>query len=153
MTEILFYHLERARLETVLPELLEKTLANGWKAIVRASTRDRVEALDEYLWSYRDDSFLPHGGADVDDPTTVRQPVWITDGEATPIDADVLFLVDGAVQAVEGLSAFSRCVTIFDGGDEEAVADARRFWKTAKEAGCSVAYWKQSSEGRWEKQA
>ena len=39
MTEILFYHLERAALESVLPGLLEKSLERGWKAVVRAGAR------------------------------------------------------------------------------------------------------------------
>ena len=153
MTEILFYHLERARLEGVLPELLEKTLAKGWRAVVRAGSRERVDALDGHLWSYRDESFLPHGAGAVDDKTSSHQPVWLTDGDETPNAADVLFLVDGASQKPEGLDKFIRCVTIFDGGDETAVADARSFWKGSKEAGHDVTYWKQSAQGRWEKQA
>ena len=46
MTEVLFYHLQRAPLERVLPELLERSLARGWRAVVRAGYPARVEALD-----------------------------------------------------------------------------------------------------------
>lgn len=148
MTEILFYHLERASLETVLPGLLEKTLERGWKAVVRAGSRERVEALDGLLWTYRDDSFLPHGaGGD-----GARQPVWLTDADDVPNEADVLFLVDGGYAAPSALGAFTRCVMIFDGGDEAAVAVARAFWKETKAAGHEATYWKQSESGRWEKQ-
>ena len=41
--EVWFYHLERTGLDQALPELLEKTLARGWKAIVRATGPQRVE--------------------------------------------------------------------------------------------------------------
>jgi hypothetical protein len=58
--EVWFYHLERQGLDQVLPTLLERTLQKGWKALVRAPSGDRVEHLDAWLWSYRDDSFLPH---------------------------------------------------------------------------------------------
>ena len=61
MTEVLFYHLERQPLDRVLPSLLEKTLERGWKAVVRCGSEQRLEALDLALWTYRDDSFLPHG--------------------------------------------------------------------------------------------
>lgn len=149
MTEVLFYHLERARLESVLPGLLEKTLDRGWKAVVRAGSRERVEALDGLLWTYRDDAFLPHS-AGGEDPA--RQPVWLTDADDVPNAADVLFLVDGAAADPSGLSKFVRCVTIFDGGDAEAVASARAFWKTVRTAGHDATYWKQSEGGRWEKQ-
>ncbi len=148
MTEVLFYHLERGRLEDVLPGLLEKTLERGWKAVVRASSRERVEALDAYLWTYREDSFLPHAaGGD-----GARQPVWLTVGEDVPNAADILFLTDNAVAPAAAIGDFTRCVTIFDGRDDDALSQARAFWKEAKAAGHEVAYWKQSPEGRWEKQ-
>ena len=60
MTEILFYHLESGRLEDVLPGLLEKTLERGWRAVVQTGTKERAESLDGFLWTYRDESFLPH---------------------------------------------------------------------------------------------
>lgn len=150
MPEVLFYHLERASLESVLPGLLEKTLERGWKAVVRARARERVDAIDALLWIYREDSFLPHGSGS---EFAARQPVFITDGPEKPNGAEVLFLVDGASADQDELSSFVRCVTIFDGGDEAAVGAARAFWKRAKDAGCEATYWKQADSGRWEKQA
>ena len=52
MTEIAFYHLERARLELALPKLLEKTFATGKRALVIAGTEARVESLANALWTY-----------------------------------------------------------------------------------------------------
>ncbi len=148
MTEVLFYHLERGRLEDVLPGLLEKTLARGWKAVVRTSSAARVEKLDAELWTYRDESFLPHGAAG----DGADQPVWLTAGDDIPNKAELLFLVDGAAAEAGALGGFTRCVTIFDGRDEDALGDARRFWKAVRDAGHDATYWKQSPEGRWEKQ-
>lgn len=150
MTEILFYHLERARLESVLPGLLEKTLERGWKAVVRCGSVDEVKRLDDALWTYHDESFLPHSA----DPVRGgEQPVFLTAGGDVPNGADLLFLVDNARADAGELSRFIRCVTIFDGGDEKAVAAARCFWTEAKTAGHDATYWKQSRDGRWEKQA
>jgi len=47
MTEILFYHLERATLESVLPGLLEKSLERGWRAVVRAGSRAEAASIAE----------------------------------------------------------------------------------------------------------
>ncbi len=150
MTEALFYHLERATLESVLPGLLEKTLERGWKAVVRCGSRAMVERLDETLWTYSDDSFLPHAA---DQERADAQPVWLTESDDNPNGADVLFLVDNALADASALGSLTRCVTIFDGGDEAAVASARAFWKEIKSAGHDATYWKQSPQGRWEKQA
>jgi DNA polymerase III subunit chi len=149
MTEVLFYHLEHQPLERVLPSLVERTLERGWRAVVQAGSEERVEALDTLLWTYREESFLPHGTRR--DGNSAAQPVYLTSNEENPNGAGVRFLVDGA-EAVE-LSGYDRVVYLFDGRDETAVAKAREQWKAAKGAGCAVTYWQQSSEGRWEKKA
>jgi DNA polymerase III subunit chi len=145
--EVWFYHLERTGLDQALPELLEKTLQRGWRAVVRSAAPERVEHLDGWLWSYRDDSFLPHGTAA--EPDADRQPILITTETENPNAADALFLVDGAEPG--DLEAYKRCVVLFDGADEGQLAAARVQYARAKAAGHAVSYWKQQARG-WEKQ-
>jgi DNA polymerase-3 subunit chi len=147
-SEVLFYHLERAPLERVLPALLERTLERGWRAVVQSGSTERLEALDLALWTYSDESFLPHGTAR--DGEAERQPIYLTTGPETPNGAGVRFLVDGA--ETTGFDGFARIVCIFDGRDPEATASARAQWQAARAAGCAVTYWRQSDGGRWEKQ-
>jgi DNA polymerase-3 subunit chi len=147
--DVWFYHLERTSLDQALPELLEKTLARGWKALVRSTARERVEHLDGWLWSYRDDSFLPHGVAD--EPMAERQPILITTGMDNLNGADALFLIDGAEAG--DVSAYARCVLLFDGRDEAALAAARGRWSGFKNAGAAVSYWRQGENGGWRKEA
>ena len=97
--------------------------------MVRAGDHARVDALDTLLWTYREESFLPHSAAR---EHSERQPVWLTETDEVPNEAQILFLVDGA--------------------NEAAVSGARVFWKAAKAAGHDATYWKQSPAGRWEKQ-
>src|SRR6516164_5810444 len=112
--EVWFYHLERTGLDQALPELLEKTLARGWKAIVRTSASERIDHLDGWLWSYRDESFLPHAPAG--EPGAPRQPILLTTDFDNPNGADALFLIDGAEPG--DLAAYARCVVLFDGADD-----------------------------------
>lgn len=147
--DVYFYHLERQTLEAVLPSLLEKTLARGWRAVVQVGNEDRLEALDLALWTYADDSFLAHGSARLGHASD--QPIFLTLGVENPNEAGVRFLVDGAeAQAFEGAERF---VFVFDGRDPDAVNSSRRQWTAAKQAGCSVTYWQQSETGRWEQKA
>ena len=148
-TEVLFYHLERTPLERVLPGLLEKTLERGWRAVVQAGSQERVEALDIALWTFRDDSFLPHGT--LSDGAHEEQPVIITTGTDTPNGANIRFFVDGC--DADDLSPYDRAIYLFDGRDEDAVAKARAQWSNAKEAGHEVTYWQQSEQGKWEQKA
>lgn len=147
--EVWFYHLERSRLEQVLPELLEKTLARGWRALVRSTDADRIGQLDEWLWSYRDDAFLAHGVEG--EPFAERQPILLTSTAGNRNGAQAVFLIDGAEPG--DLSAFDRCVVIFDGQDESAVSHARSQWAQFRSQGRDVAYWRQKGQSGWEKQS
>ena len=147
--EVWFYHLERSSLDQVLPDLLDKTLKKGWRAVVRTGAPDRLEHLDGWLWSFRDESFLPHGLAD--EPFAEHQPVLLTTSMETPNAAQALFLIDGAEPG--DLTPHERCIVLFDGRDEAALGQARSRWKTFKAEGRPISYWRQGDERGWEKMA
>ena len=146
MTEIRFYHLRTTALERALPQLLEKILARGTRAVVMAGSPERVAALDDALWTYDDRSFLPHGSAR--DGFAEEQPVWLTMQPENPNGAQVLVLTDGAVAEI---GAWPMVLEIFDGNSDAAVATARERWKAHKAAGHELTYWKQDDQGKWEK--
>jgi len=149
LSEVLFYHLEKQRLDAILPNLLERTLQRGWRAVVEAPARERIEALDALLWTYRDDSFLPHGTDD--GPFAAEQPIILTSGKGSSNAARVRFLVDGAVPT--DIDDYERVVILFDGRDDEAVAQARVQWKALKGSAHDLTYWQQDEAGRWLKKA
>jgi DNA polymerase-3 subunit chi len=148
--EILFYHLTRRRLEDVLPGLLETCLARGWRAVVQAGSVERCEALDAHLWTYRDDSFLPHGIAS--GASAELQPICLTCKDENPNGAQVKFFIDGAQIALESLDELDRAVLLFDGQDEAVLKNARMQWVTLKKANLLPTYWQQNERGGWEKQ-
>jgi DNA polymerase III subunit chi len=148
MTEIFFYHLQRQTLERVLPTLIEKSLERGWRVVVQAASDERVEALDAHLWTFRDDSFLPHGTwREVEAP---EQPVLLTVNDDNPNSAAVRFLVDGAPVPADA-DAYARIVLIIDGEDPDAVAVARERWSEGRARGFDVTYWQADEQGRWQR--
>ena len=127
MGEAFFYHLTRRPLEAVLPDLLEKSLARGWRVSVRGTQAQRMDWLDQKLWLGPEEGFLPHGLAG--GPHDADQPVLLTlDAEATN-DPGCLMCIDGA-----------------------ALQRARDQWRSLTGAGCKAQYWSEES-GRWEKKA
>ena len=56
-----FYHLQKQTLENVLPKLLEKAYATGKRIKVKIGNEERVEFINGILWTYDDQSFIPHG--------------------------------------------------------------------------------------------
>jgi DNA polymerase III subunit chi len=150
MTEILFYHLQGQKPESVLTTLLEKSLERGWRAVVQGASEERMEALDAHLWTYRDDGFLPHGTWR--EGEAAEQPVLLTLGDDNPNAAQVRFLIDGAALPAD-VQSYARIVLLFDGEDAEAVAAARGAWSAAKAQGHEATYWQGDAQGRWVKQS
>ncbi len=148
MTEMVFYHLQRQPLAQVLPTLIEKSLERGWRVVVQAASEERIEALDAHLWTFRDDSFLPHGTWREAQPH--EQPILLTVGDDNPNGAAVRFLLDGAPVPADA-PAYQRLVLIFDGEDPDAVTAARERHGEGKARGFDVTYWQADGEGRWQR--
>lgn len=147
--DLLFYHLETRPLESVLPVLLDKTLERGWKAVVEVGSAERLEVLDAALWTYTDDSFLPHAVATGGEDDAI-QPVLLTNGKNNPNTANVRFYVDRATPSAG--QDYERLVYIFNGHDPDAVTEARGIWRELRET-YTLTYWQQDGNGRWAKKA
>jgi DNA polymerase-3 subunit chi len=148
MTEVLFYHLQDMALESVLPPLLEKSLERGWRVVVQSTSEERTDALDAHLWTYRDDSFLPHASWRLGDAP--EQPIVLIAGEGNPNRANVRFLVDNAVLPADS-EAYHRLVLVFNGDDGDALTAARAAWTDCKARGFEVTYWQADEHGRWQR--
>ena len=150
MPEIAFYHHTTRAIEQSLSQLLEKSLARGWRVVVQAATPQRVKQLDDFLWSYAPESFLPHGtGADADPRT---QPIYLTCEGDNPNGADARFFLDG-VRLAPILSSDAapreRVVLLFSGEDDDSLEAARAQWKELKAAGHALVYYQQGAGGGW----
>ena len=149
MTEVLFYHLTESKLEDALPPLIDKSVERGWQVAVQMREASRRDLLDTHLWTYREDSFLPHGTDESE--MADRQPVLLTVSPENVNNAAVRFFVEGA-EATD-VASYQRVVLMFDGYDQEQLESARAQWKRLKGEGHSLTYWQQSQDGRWEKKA
>ena len=149
MTDVRFYHLQRKPLEQALPEILEKALARNFRAVVVLGTAERLATLNAALWTYRPESFLPHGAAR--DGSAALQPVYLTNLDENPNGADLLVLADGGASARVG--DYKLCCEVFDGGDAVAVEGARGRWASYKAQGHTLTYFQQDDDGRWQQKA
>lgn len=134
-----FYHLAASPLERILPALCEKVLERGERLVVVAGP-DLLARLDEQLWTYSRDAFLPHGRQDAE-----RQPIALSP-EPRPVNgATNIALADGTWRD-EALS-FARAFYLFDESGREL---ARSIWRTLKgKPEVEARYWKQDDRGKW----
>ncbi|MGB0906984.1 MAG: DNA polymerase III subunit chi [Maricaulaceae bacterium] len=148
MTEHWFYHLEASTVQSVLPGLMEKTLQRGWRALVKLP-EGQIADVDQFLWTYQDQSFLPHGRDD--EPLSDQQPILLSSTAQAAAGANCVVLIDGA--EVADLSGVSRCIVMINGRNQESIARERKRWNALKQAGETLSYWQQDERGQWKKKA
>ena len=103
--------------------------------------------MNGHLWAYSPASFLAHGQEG--EELAPRQPVLLgTSGDMVNVP-DVYVSV--APVDFPDVSALQRCLVVFEGSDEDHLGWARQQWKRLKGEGADLAYWKQNTQGRWEK--
>ena len=147
MPEFRFHVLERRRLDQALPDLLEAALAEGLRVVVQTPSPEAREALNERLWTYREDSFLPHGGPG--DGEAATQPIFLTETDETPNGAALRVLLNPA-DAERFLDVeCARVVVLFEARDEEATVAARTAWKALNGRRATLSSWKEDDDGGW----
>jgi DNA polymerase-3 subunit chi len=133
-----FYHLTASPLERVLPSIAEKVLAGGERLLVVAEP-ERLAHLDEQLWSYAKDSFLPHGRERGE-----SQPVLLSAEASAANGATNIALADGRWR--DEALGFARTFYFFDNDGRGSAREAWRALKGRPEV--EARYWKQDG-GKW----
>ncbi|HYE27214.1 MAG TPA: DNA polymerase III subunit chi [Allosphingosinicella sp.] len=134
-----FYHLTVSPLERVLPSIAEKVLAGGGRLLVVAEP-GLLARLDEQLWSYAKDSFLPHGRERAE-----SQPVLLSSEPEAANGAANIALADGRWR--DEALGFARAFYFFDNDGRDA---AREAWKSLTvRPDVEARYWKQDERGKW----
>lgn len=148
MTRFDFYHLQKSSLEQILPKLCEKAYATGQHIKILLDTEERVDFINSLLWTYDEESFLPHGSKK--DGFASAQPIFISTNLTNENNATLLILIDGATPDVQNLCSYERVLNIFDGNNEDALYKARDYWKEIKALGHELHYWQQNEKGVFE---
>jgi len=134
-----FYHLAVAPIERVLPRIGEKVVEEGGRLLIVAD-EPLLGRLDALLWTYAQDSFLPHGMDDAE-----RQPILLSTAVEPANGARNVALADGVWR--EGALDFDRTFYFFDAA---RLDDARSAWRALGDReGVERRYWKQDEAGKW----
>ena len=150
MSEVFFYHLTSSTLEQTLPQLLERSLQNNWRVLVRSGDERQMQWLDERLWGGNTPQFIPHGISGTENDGD--QPVLLTTDDKNANAAHALMLVQGAKTTAAEVIKFDRVSLVFNGNEPEVLQSAREDWKVLTDAGVAAKYWSQAS-GKWEMKA
>lgn len=113
--------------------LIEKAYLRGHRVFVYCENKDDAEHLDELLWTFKDDSFIPHHlqGEGPEPPP----PVQIGYGQTPRGFNDIL--INMADTIPDFAERFKRVIEIV-AANEAAKANSRLHYKTYRSRGCSL---------------
>ena len=131
-----FYLIDKPRFRDdpllLVCELAKKAFASEQPALVLARSQDQAEALDEKLWEFDENAFIPHQLAG-DDDDAITAVLIVPPGVAA---ADRPLVINLRDDCAPGL--FERVLEVVP-ADEAQRAGSRERWKTYKAAGFEVA--------------
>lgn len=122
-----------SQIDLVACRLIEKAYQRGHRIFVYCANANDAAAMDELLWTYKDDSFIPHN-LQGEGPTP-PPPVQIGH-EGTPQGFHDL-LVNLAPIIPAFYTNFKRIIEIV-GGDEETKTVRREHYRLYRREGCEL---------------
>ena len=142
-TNVLFHHfesIERKDFLIYVCKLIEKGYKQNINPIyIKTDTQKQAEELDKILWTFRQESYIPHTLVDQDNNNT--QPVqigWI-DNEIEDAEA-IINLSDGMPDISNHLKKIHEIIENIDEKKEKA----RERWKKYKSIGFNIKAYKVS---------
>ena len=145
MSEIFFYKLKNSSSEIFLTSLIERSLENNWNSVVLLDNIERMEEINDFLWSYKDTSFLPHGGQN--DKNSELHRVYLTCEEENPNDSDVIFSIDGLL--IKNINSWQRCIYIFNEQNLKVVDQFNTYKKNIDQSQHVLKSFEQDTNGKW----
>ena len=126
MTRIDFYQIDGEEAPLAFAcRLIDKIYRQGYSIHVHTSDQDQASMLDDLLWTFRPDRFIPHGlaSAEADSPVTIGHQHEPENQE------QVLVNLSGLVP--EFFSRFERVAEVvpLDEGSRQAARENYRFYK------------------------
>jgi DNA polymerase-3 subunit chi len=137
MTEVIFVEVNAGRIEIRACEIAEENYARGNRLQIIALDQEQAERLDDLLWTFKHDTFIPHGlwTGSPDEPT---QPIVITTSKEPVQGMDSLLMM--GYGDVDLVSQFSQAFHLVVVDNQERIAGSRGYWTLLKEAGFSLRH-------------
>ena len=132
-----FYLIDKPRFRAapllLVCELAKKAFVAEQPTLILARSRAEAEALDEKLWEFDENAFIPHQIVGDGEDDAITAVLIVPPDAATPDRALVINLRD---ECAPGL--FERVLEVIP-ADEAERTGSRERWKTYKAAGFDVA--------------
>ena len=147
MTQIIFYSTAPLQVEKTLFALLEKSLEKGNKSLLLFKDKEKCLSINEQLWTYKQNSFLPHISEDEQIYDDIDVPVYLSTKNENPFKAELLFSIDGFLP--DNIDHFERVIIIIDVNDELLNEKYKNYYLDINKNFEDIVFYKSDDNGKW----
>ena len=134
-----FYNVSHRDVVADIAWLAENIFKKKNRIVIFCTDQETTEVVDDFLWSTRDDSFIPHSkkkdGKDTFDPILVTADL---DGS---YEHNVLLALNGVLIKEKDWQRFAKIYYFFDDQDIKEKENARSMWKSFSSLNIDCKYW------------
>jgi len=147
VTQIIFYSTAPLQVEKTLFALLEKSLEKGNKSLLLFKDKEKCLSINEQLWTYKQNSFLPHISEDDQIYDKIDVPVYLSTKNENPFKAELLFSIDGFLP--DNIDHFERVIIIIDVNDELLNEKYKNYYLDINKNFEDIVFYKSDDNGKW----
>ena len=147
MPEILFYKTLPLEVEKTFYSLAEKSNEKGLISVAIFNDEEKLDLINDFLWTNKQDSFLPHIKRSDEIVTDFSIPLYLTTEEENPYNAEILFSIDGYIP--KKIDSWERLIFIADQNDNALLEKYKKFYETIKEDFKKIIFYKKTENGKW----
>ena len=147
MTQIIFYNTAPLQVEKTLFSLLEKSLEKGNKSLLLFKDKEKCLSINEQLWTYKQNSFLPHISEDDQIYDNIDVPVYLSTRNENPFKAELLFSIDGFLP--DNIDHFERVIIIIDVNDKLLNEKYKNYYLDINKNFEDIVFYKSDDNGKW----
>lgn len=146
MTSINFYCIEEDINQFLHTFLINVVVENKKKVIIYSEHQEKIDKLDDTLWTMKKTSFLPH--LKIDEKGFEETPLLISNKLENPINADFL-LISNFLDSKEFLNNFDKIFYIFSPINPQIIKSVKENWEKYKNMGFELNFIKKDSSNKW----
>ncbi len=131
--KVTFYDIAPEQVLALVAKLAQAAWDKEKRLVIRCSDPHQAKAVDDHLWTFRDESFIPH---EVVDGGALRDPharIVITTRDEQPIAGDILLQL--APTELGFAATFAHVIDLVDHADEARLAASRQRYRAWAESG------------------
>ena len=134
-----FYNSSHRNVVADISFLIEKLFKEKNRILVCCKDQETVEVIDAFLWTYKEDEFIPHSIATKEKNSIY--PILITTDIHEDYDHNVLLASSGVLIKETDWRKFAKAYYFFDDQENKEKENAREMWKNFSALNIVCKYW------------